>query len=263
MSDQIKPPSDEAETLEEEISDDPVLGNPVKNYPSDRSLLLMRAGIVIGITGMILNVAFLPVEANIAFAFVVIGTAIIGLIAGWYVLHYWNLEVIMYEKGFSFREGSRVVYFRFDEVESLKFQARKMLYFGGLLRRIERQFVIRTVHDETMRLNNVYRNLDQLVEKMENAINPLLRDQLITKISNGYEVPFGEDIKLSSAGIIVNENKLLWDDFANYRVSEGQLIIASTSNDNWEAVPLTKIDNLTVLVPYLKDRRTSGSLPAQ
>lgn len=261
MSDEINRPSDDSDNLKVEISGDPILGDPVKNYPSDRSLLLMRAGIVIGIAGMILNVAFLPVEANIAFIFVVIGTAIIGLIAGWYVLHYWNLELVLFENGFSFREGSRVVYFRFDEVASLNFQARKMSYFGGIWRRIERRLIIHTIHDETMRLTNVYRKLDDLTEQMEKQINPLLRNQLITKISNGFEVPFGEYIALSSAGIIMNGKTLSWDDFDGYRYLEGQLIIASQSDKQWEAVPLSDIDNLTVLVPYLKDAYTTGKLP--
>ena len=90
---------------EVEIADDPVLGKVIANYPSDRVRLLMIGGGVYAAGTLLINLVFLPVDASVALPAVVTLLAVLGLGVSWYLLHHWNREVVLFERGFSYREG--------------------------------------------------------------------------------------------------------------------------------------------------------------
>lgn len=237
-----------------DIEDDPILGPVVINYPSDRLRLLFIGGVVYAISGVILNIAFLPVDAQTASIIVIGLMTVLALVIGWVILHSWNREVVLYERGFSYRQGSQLAHILFNEVRSIHLHAERVAYFGGLIRRTIRRFTLVTIHDETVLIDSRYRRVDDLLSRLERAILPHLRASTDKRLTEGQTVRFGTRVTLWSAGLSVDEHQLLWADYHSYSVQGGQLHIKATANPQaaWASIPLAEIENLTLLVEFLR-----------
>lgn len=231
---------------------DPVYGAELRNYPSDRGRLLLIGGVVYFSISMVVNAAFASVDASTA-AIIVIGTmGVLAVVIGWAILHLWNREVILYERGFSYREGSRTVFFLYSEVQSIQQQAERRSYFGGLIRRHIIRVTVRTAQGETMVLDRIYRRIDELAVQLEQWVNRAKRPIVEAKLENGAEVTFGDGLTLTQQGIKVRDDLLLWDDYAGYRIANRQLILQSKSNTEWGSIPLSNLENPTLLLDLLQ-----------
>jgi hypothetical protein len=89
------------------IEADPVLGSALGIYPSDRLPPLILAGAIGAPALVILNFTVAAIPAWWSPIVTILITASLGLALGWYILHIWNREIILYERGFSYREGSK------------------------------------------------------------------------------------------------------------------------------------------------------------
>lgn len=247
--------SDQVNAIEEEISDDPILGKVVKNYPSDRLRMLIIGGVLYGVASVILNIVFLPVEAETASIFVIGGMSLFSLILGWFILHFWNREVVVYENGFSYLQGSHTYYYLFKDIVATHYHGETISFFGGLIKRTIKRFTLITNEDETIVLDQVYKHLDDLVLRLEAQINAHLRESIRDRISNGYEVPFGDALKISSGGIVLDGKTLAWDEFQGYKISSGRLTFASQNDGTWGSITIADLQNATLLVEFLKERK--------
>ncbi|MBZ0286632.1 MAG: hypothetical protein K8I30_03390 [Anaerolineae bacterium] len=241
---------------------DPILGNVIATYPSDRTRLLLPAGIIIGVVAIVLNFTVAAIDAWWAPPLTVILMGAISLVAGWPVLHLWNREVVLYDNGFSYREGGRTVYFLYHEIASLRQRGQQLAYFGGLIRRATFRFTLTTIRDERMVLTNLYRNIGQMGARIEAKVNPLLAPQIDDRLSRGEKVPFSDTLRLSREGLYEGGRELLWDSFAGYAIAGGRLSLLSRPDKaEWYSVPLGDVDNIKLLINLLKQRETTAANP--
>jgi uncharacterized membrane protein YobD (UPF0266 family) len=245
------------ESLDVEIADDPVLGKVLANHPSDRLRLLLLGGGVYAVVAMVINVALLPLPAETALVIALAALALLALTVGWFVLHFWNREVILYEQGFSYREGSRQAYFKYSEIQSVHLTAEDIGYLGGLIRRRVRRFTLKTIHDESIVLTTVYRGIDALIDRLERLTSVPLRERLHERLAAGDAVDFG-GLRVTPGGLERDGQSLAWDDYAGYALGGGALLLhsraSSADSDPWGRVPLDALDNVRVLVELLKRR---------
>jgi hypothetical protein len=238
---------------------DPILGNVIAIYPSDRTRLLLPVAIIIGVVAVVLNFTVATIDAWWGPPLTVIIMAAVSLAAGWPLLHLWNREVILYDNGFSFREGGRTVYFLYYEVNSLRQHGQQLAYFGGLIRRATFRFTVTTIRDERMVLTNLYRNIGQMGARLEAKINPLLAPQIDERLSKGEKVPFSDTLRLSRDGLSESGRDLLWDSFTGYTVKGGMLhLLARPDKSEWYSVALGDVDNIKLLLTLLKQYETSS-----
>ncbi|MBC8170123.1 MAG: hypothetical protein H7X77_00555 [Anaerolineae bacterium] len=235
------------------IIDDPVYGQALGNYPADRGRLLLIGGSLYFVSSAVLNLAFAQVDAALAAIIVISGMAILALLIGWYILHLWNREVVLYARGFSYREGSRLIFITYLEVTSIRQRAERVAYFGGLVRRTIYQIILQTSHDETIILDNLYRRIDELGIRLEQQINQAQRPVIEAKLQAGGSVPFGDGLTLTPDGLQVGDQRLTWDDYQTFAVSEGKLTL--TGSTLTLALPLAQIDHLTLLLELLRARK--------
>lgn len=234
---------------------DPVLGKYIANYPSDRLRLLIPAALVILGIGVVLNYTIAEVQPW-GPAVTVLLTAFISLATGWRTLHFWNREVILYESGFTYREGGRTVYFLYEEIATIRQQGERLAYFGGLIRRAVYRFTLTTIRGETLTLTNLYRHVDRLIAQIERQVNPRLETRLAARLAAGEAVPFGEDLRLSSVGLLHSRGELPWNAFGGTRVANGHLIILRDPGaEEWVSLPLSTIDNIPILLKHLRTHK--------
>lgn len=248
---------DENETkageAESDLAADPILGDVIANYPSDRVRLLLIGGGIYAVVAFTINLAFLPVDPQTASIIVIGAMAILALVIGWGILHSWNHEVIVYSRGFSYREGSRVVFFMFNEISGIHLHLERYAYFGGLIRRTIRRMTLTTVEDETIILDNRYKRIEELIGRLERAITPALKRNVEAQFAAGRSAAFGSNLSLSPEGITAHGKSLPWSDYAGYNVSGGALVFRSRTADQWASVSLNDLDNLALLVELLNE----------
>lgn len=240
------------------LESDPILGNVIATYPSDRTRLLLPVAIIIGVVAVVLNFTVAAIDAWWGPPLTVIIMSVVSLAAGWPVLHLWNREVILYDNGFSFREGGRTVYFLYHEVSSLRQRGQQLAYFGGLIRRATFRFTVTTIRDERMVLTNLYRNIGQMGARLEAKINPLLAPQIDEQLSRGEKVQFSDTLRLSQEGLHEGGRDLPWESFAGYSIKGGMLrLLSRPDKSEWYTVALGDVDNIKLLVTLLKQHETS------
>jgi hypothetical protein len=187
----------------------------------------------------------------------VILMAIVVLALGWYVLHGWNREIILYERGFSYREGSNTVFFRYNEVASIRLRAERLAYFGGLLRRNIYRFTVTTTEEERFTITNLYLRAAELGTKLTEQINRVLQPLIAQKIANGEAVAFGDTLTLKVDGLHEAGRALSWDDYGGYQVGGHRLALLDRTGAIWYMLPLPEVDNITLLVELLREHAVS------
>jgi hypothetical protein len=241
------------------IEADPVLGEAIANYPSDRGRTLLIAGVIGGAAALFLNFTFAAIPEWWGPALTIIVMAGLGLGLGWYVLHLWNREIILYERGFSYREGSKIVFFFYHELRGVRLRAERLSYFGGRVHRNVYHFIVTTTEGEVFTITNRYRRAAELGTKLTDCLNRTLQPTLAIKLERGEAIPFGDTLKLSAAGLHDGERSLTWDEYSGYRVAGRRIALLDRSGDTWFSAPLSEVENITLLLDVLRQSlRTEG-----
>lgn len=238
------------------IEDDPVLGAFIDNYPSDRTRLLLFGGAIMGVIWFVVTIALWRVDDDTASAVTVGIIALATLGVGWFLTHFWNREVIVYKRGFSYREGSFIAFIRFDDIASIRQKAEQMSYFGGIVRRTVYRVTITTTQDEIIRLNNLYRKMQDLSVRLEVAVTQVIRPRIEAKLQAGEQVTFTSSLSMSATGLHHAEQVLPWESYQGYSVKGGMLQIMAQDNSIWYSTPLEDVDNLRLLVDLLREHNT-------
>jgi uncharacterized membrane protein YobD (UPF0266 family) len=236
------------------IEADPVLGSALGHYPSDRLPPLIVAGVIGAPALVILNFTVAAIPEWWSPIVTILITAALGLALGWYILHIWNREIILYERGFSYREGSQIVFMTYAEIRSIRVRAERRVYFGGLLRRNVYRFTVTTNRDEQFTITNLYRRAAELGSLLTEQINATLRPALAHRLSQGERVAFSDTLELSGEGLHENGRTLEWTGYGGYKVANRQLALLDSSSAVWFALPLWQVDNITLLLDLLKSR---------
>ena len=236
---------------------DPILGQPLDNFVSDRLRLLIIAGVAVLGIGLFLNFTVGAIQEGWGPPLTVLLTAGVVLAAGWGVLHWWNREIILYERGFTVGEGARVVPVLYDEVARVRLQAERVSYLG-LFQHDRFRCTLVTIHDETIVISGWYRRAGELGTRLNALVDAALRPQVEARLAAGETVAFGGDLALSAAGIVHDGHTLDWGEYGGYRVADRQLTVLDAAGNPWASAPLAGIDNLTLLVALLRERRSPG-----
>lgn len=239
----------------------PEYGAAISGHRIDRLRLILPSALLVVLLGLGLNFTLVesdPLRGPFLTTLIVAGAA---LALGWRALHYWNRQIVLFERGFSFREGAETVAFDYAEVASIRQQGEQLAYFGGLIRHRRFRFTLTTIRGEIIELTNLYERVDQLVEQIEQRVYPRLGGQITAAFARGERVPFSEGLSLSRDGLHQRGRTLAWEDLDGFVVENGRLILCASDGTDWLSLPLAEIDNLPLLVDLL--RRRSASRPVK
>lgn len=250
-------------TGEDRIPPHPTLGDPLDNFPSRRLVILVSAwSLLIGLS-LLINLSLWNVDQQSGWIgpFIAGSMGLLAWAIGWRVLHYWNWEVILYERGFTVREGSVNVPFQYAEVKRIRLRAERISIFGGLIRYPRYHMSIHTFPGDMIRITTIYRRTQHLTDKLTQAVNDTLRPTIRQYIADGGEVAFGDDLYASRDGLRVAADALVntttdailpWEAFGGYEVKNRQLFLLNESGERWYGIPLVEVDNLFLFLELLR-----------
>lgn len=236
---------------------DPMLGRYLAHHPSNRIRLLIIGGVVYGVPVAILNLLFPGAEGITAGVLIAIFAAL-ALAVSWWVLHLWNREVILYEQGFTYREGGRVAYFRYHEIISFKQRVSRVSYLGIVHRDIY-EYTLHSSEDEVLRLTHLYNNVRELGKRLEQRVTQARHPVVEERLKRGETIDFGAHLSLTQTAILCDGASLAWDAFAGFRASGGKILINAADQTAWASVPVSEIDNLQLLIKLFKERQHTAS----
>ena len=239
---------------------DPVLGAPLRNYVSDRLRLLVAGGLVVLGVGLFLNFTIGTIQEGWGPLLTVLLTAAVVLGTGWAVLHWWNREIILYQRGFSVQEGARVVPVLYSEVAQVRLRAERVSYLG-VVRHDRYCCTLTTIYDEQIVVDWQYRHATDCGTRLNALVDAALRPQLEARWAAGGCVPFGDSLALSAEGVVCEGQTLPWSNYRGYRVAGGRLVILDAADTAWASPPLGSLFNLTLLLAVLKEQRPSSIAP--
>jgi len=249
----------ETQPTEQPFENDPLLGKYIAHYPIQRTQLLIRAGVIYVVVTVVLQIAFINVDDTTAAIVLVSAFSLMAFGLGWYVLHLWNREVILYDRGFHYREGSKIVPIQYSEIIAIRQRAARIALFGILPRDVH-QYTLLTKNEELIILNNRYHRIGELGQRLDRAIMLARRPILEHLLASGETLIFHEDLRMTQEGLHSSRGVLAWEAIGGYRAEGGQFIITAQDNSPWFTSRLEEIDNLTLLFLLMKDRL--GKRPA-
>lgn len=238
------------ERIDGVLEDHPTLGKYVSHHPSQRGGLLIRGLVIYTVPVMLLNLLFINDESTVVSIILPVAFAAWALGVFWYIAHLWNREVILFEQGFTYREGSHLGIFPYVEIVALRQKVERIRF--GFASYESYHYTLVTKELETLIINNLYSDIKTMGNRLERFITrerlPLVQEQL----QAGIALDFGIWLSLSKSGLEYDGHELAWQAFKGYRAQGGQLIIQSDNNDNWATIPVHEIDNVLLLVALLK-----------
>ena len=229
----------------------PTLGNYVSHHPSNRLRLVILALIYYSILVLILQALFWNVDDNTASYFLPLLFAAVGLGAFWYAAHFWNREVILYENGFTYRQGSQLGQFRYADIVQLQPDVSRIAVLS-FFQRTNFNYTLVTVEDETLRITNLYSDISKLVARLESYI---IRDRLPMMqdaINTGQAIDVGASLCLSKIGLEYNGRELFWHEVGTRNIKNGNLVVRTHDNTEWAAIPIVELNNPVLLLAVLK-----------
>ncbi len=247
---QSVPPIETLPPLKSVIEPDPVLGGYIAHHPSNRLLLLIIGGIAYAIPVLLLQILFATVDRTTAAIVLISAYSLIALVIGWSILHLWNREIILYERGFTYREGSQLRPFFYISILSFQqrvvrfavFQRWPLVVYRGRLT---------TDQNEILLVNNVYSQIELLMRRLEAAITRARLPVVAAKMQKGETVSFGP-ISLSLEGLHTGGKTLPWSKWRGYRFANNQLVLVDDTEAGWAALPVLEVDQILLLVALLK-----------
>ncbi|HVU13792.1 MAG TPA: DUF6585 family protein [Phototrophicaceae bacterium] len=240
----------------EGIDSDPIFGEPLANYPSDRTRPLIIAGVVCALVSVLLNFTLAQVPNWWGPVSTIVIMALLVLVCAWYLLHLWNREIVLYARGFSYREGSNTVFFFYEEIRSIRLRAERLAYFGGLIRRSIYRFTVTTRQDESFTITNLYLRADELGTKLTDQINRILEPDIAHRLEAGEKVAFGDTLTLDMDGLKEGSRTLVWAEYGGYRLGNHRLSLLDRAGAVWYSLPIPEVDNITLLLERLRQRQS-------
>lgn len=248
------PPDITRDDHEPLFADDPQLGRHQAYYSSNRARLLMQGGAAYVLVSIVLQLLFSGVDDETAAIFLPFLFAVAASGVLWYLTHYWNRDVTLYEHGFTYRRGSLATPIFYHEVDRFHQRAERFALFGFLRQDIY-VFHLHTIHDEKMRLDNRYRHIADLGQRLEAAITRARQPIAEQRLMRGETLDFG-GLMLTLEGLQTSAgDQLPWEAFQGYASEQGQLVLRADDEGASLRVPLAEIDNLLLLVALLKARQ--------
>lgn len=234
------------------IDDDPVFGRYVVHFTAHRLKLLLQAGAIYAASALVINLATWNLEGTLVNVVVPLLYALVAMPLLWAVAHLWNREVIVFERGFTYRQGSVVAAFPFLSIARVDVQIELVRLFGLIpYERVVGR--LQSEQGDLIRIDGVFKDSRKLLDVLERGILrerlPLLRAQL----ANGQEANFGA-LTLTRDGLRDHDGRTLsWEAFTRAQVEKDSIVLLS-GGEMWGRYHDRDLHSEALLILLLKER---------
>lgn len=241
------------------IEDDPVLGRYRVHFTMARLRLLLQAGAIYIVSVLIVNIATASLTGTLVNIVVPLLYALIAMPLIWSIAHVWNREVILFERGFTYRQGSVVAAFPYENIVSIRVVSEQVRYFGFLPIQRVRCHMTADQGDE-MTITEQYADARKLADALERAITAARKPIVLEMLQRGDLVPFGDMLALDRTRIVdvPTGDALPWTDVIGAAPSGADIRIEA-QDGLWRSVPASHIANLLLFITLVRQYRGAAA----
>ncbi len=236
------------------FEDDPILGAFVAYYPANRlRLLIIGSGFML-VVWFVVTVSLWNVPDDTASILTLFIITLAALILGWWALHLWNREFVLYTHGFSYRRGSHVAYIHYQHVVTVRQSGALLTYLGGLIRRATFRLTLITDVAEIILVDATYARSDTLMRQIEAAIMQSAYPRAVDTLTQGGQLDFEGELSLSADGVHYAGDTLHWAAIGDVTVAGDVLKFRTMDGDLWRQVSIMQLANVPLLLRLLRER---------
>jgi hypothetical protein len=161
-------------------------------------------------------------------------------------------QILVFDNGFSYRQGGRPVFFRWEDINAVWDQSRQITVEGAPVGPVTRVLIIKRYDGKKVKVSSVFKGVKEFVNLVTEKVYDRQMPQAVELLNNGAEARFGR-IGITKAGLRVKHSFLPWDMVKSVRVQGGCLVIHQKGRlRKWASVHLESTPNLFVLFPLLQ-----------
>lgn len=180
---------------------------------------------------------------------------LLGLIAI-HLLSQPSQAVGLFEHGIAIFGHHTINPIRWEGVYSLASDIRKDVFIGIPIR-YQGSYTIRTWNNQIYPLSHRIQRVDDLAQKIEEAVSPLLMEKIHQSLSEGHLIPFGA-LQASQEGLFIKKQPFTWTEIEAIEIENGSLKVRKKGMDRKEAarVPVSEVQNLKIILELFDQYRT-------
>lgn len=243
------------------------LGTPGAWHPAKKwhrtgnlvvGLLLLGAGMVVVLygvyatvtawqkhgTAMIDDTFFLPGVGGMVLL-------LLGMAAGLGAYLNWNKGVVVYDKGFAYRDRKGVQNWTWEEIHSLNAAVTRH-YTNGIYTGTTHQYTLLNRNGGKLVFSDALTKVEDLAAVIEQAIFPRLYAQAAEQYNSGQAISFGP-AEIRKSGITIGKKTYPWPEVGQVSMERGFLRV-SKKDGGWfsgASAPASAIPNLRVLLSII------------
>jgi hypothetical protein len=176
---------------------------------------------------------------------------LLGLVVAWSAYNNRAKGVLVYERGFAYRDRKGVQAWRWEDMVSLT-SAVIRHYTNGIYTGTTHAYTLYNRQNVRLVLNDVFAKVEELAKVVEQNIFPLLYAQVSAQYNGGQTVVFGP-VSISKTGIQIFKKTYPWAEVKEVSIQKGILRV-SKKDGGWfsgASASVSGIPNLRVLLSII------------
>ena len=176
---------------------------------------------------------------------------LLGALAGWSAYSNWNKGVMVYERGFAYRDRKGIQTWRWDNVVSIT-AAITRHYTNGIYTGTTHVYTLFNNQNEKVVLNDSFKAIEGLAAVIENGVYPILYERAAQAYNTGQTLTFGP-VAINKGGIVIGKKNYPWVDVKQVSIQNG-FVKVSKKDGGWfsgASASAAVIPNLKVLLAII------------
>ncbi|HEY7346942.1 MAG TPA: DUF6585 family protein [Ktedonobacterales bacterium] len=228
------------------------LGQPVAVYR-----VALRQNIILGIIALLLGGVFAMVVISgessgnsIIFMLILVLLCLAGGVY-YLALHpllHGSWRIYVYTDGWVFLKGNQAIPCRWDQV-AFVWQRIIRYYRNGVYAGTSYKYTVQRADGVQMVLTNVFRNVNQLGDRIQSEVTSRLTPQALAAVRAGQTLPFGR-FSINWQGLATPKEVIPWSEAPQVSIGSGWVTIQRRGQR--KGTPYGKVDSIPNLYVFLK-----------
>jgi hypothetical protein len=179
---------------------------------------------------------------------------LIGIISLIGLITYPRYELVVYEKGFSYRNKREFNCLEWEEITGLQVDFQRIWWFVFLIRR--RNIILHLFHGGTLTINHNLQKLEEVKAIFEQKVFPVIMERIRSGYEEGAIIPFGPILLSKANGLKYQNTVIRWGSIHTMSVDGGWLtIVYYVAGGALEKVrcQIKDILNLSVMLTLIRE----------
>lgn len=176
---------------------------------------------------------------------------LIGLATGWSAYSNWNKSVMIYERGFAYRDRKGVQAWQWISVVSI-LTAITRHYYNGVYTGTTHVYTLFNNQNEKLVLNDYFKKVEDIAKIIEQGIYPILYERATQSYNSGQMLTFGP-VAINKGGIVIGKKTYPWTDVKQVSIQNGYVKV-SKKDGGWfsgASASAAAIPNLRILLSII------------